>query len=210
MMKKNNAAACYLFGAGETRELIWMPGEKDYVIAVDGGYETACAKNISVDLVIGDFDSLEMTPVHENIITLETAKDDTDMLAALREGLALGHQTFYLYGGMGGRIDHTLANIQCLAFLAAQNARGYLIGEDYILTVFTNDSVFFSAEEKGNISVLCYGEKAEGVFIKGLAYTLEGATLENTFPIGVSNAFIGQKSVVGVEDGTLLVAWQYK
>ena len=55
---------------------------------------------------------------------LPTHKDDTDMLAAIRKGLGLGYRQFQIYGGLGGRLDHTIANIQCLLFLHNRGAKG--------------------------------------------------------------------------------------
>lgn len=40
------------------------------------------------------------------------------MVAALREGWRRGFRIFRIYGSTGGRLDHPLANIQCIAALA--------------------------------------------------------------------------------------------
>lgn len=118
---------CYVIGAGECSRLLLHPKKEDYVIAVDGGYEYVKEKR--VDLVIGDFDSLHYMPTHPNRISLPCEKDDTDMLAAVREGLKAGYQTFYIYGGCGGRFAHTIANLQVLSYLLNEGARGWLIGK---------------------------------------------------------------------------------
>ena len=55
------------------------------------------------------------------------------------------------------------------------------------------------------LSVFAIGERAEGVTEKGLKYLLEDATLTNDFPVGISNEFIGEKAVLSVKNGTLLV-----
>lgn len=200
--------ACYLFGAGEVYSFIGPIAVDEYVIAVDGGYRYTKVQNIAVDMVIGDFDSLGAPPVGENTYILPMQKDDTDMLAAIKIGLAQGCKTFHIYGGAGGRMDHTLANIQCLAYLAQQGAKGYLYDEQFIITLFQNGVLELSARQKGTVSVFCYGEEASGVNIAGLQYPLTNATLTNTFPIGVSNAFIGKTATIAVKQGALLVCWQ--
>lgn len=175
------------------------------VIAVDGGYEYL--KGQRIDLVVGDFDSLSYVPSHPNVIQLKPEKDDTDMMVAIKEGLRAGYETFHIYGGMGGRISHTFANVQCLAYLAEQGARGYLMNDKEIVTVIQNDSITFSPNEKGYISIFAYGEKAEGVTLEGLKYPLKDYTLTNQFPLGVSNEFIGETSRVLVTDGALLLVY---
>ena len=63
---------------------------------------------------------------------------------------------------------------------------------------------------KGDISVFSFDERAEGVFEKGLLYTLDDAVLENSVPTGVSNSFTGQESVVSVRKGTLIIYFHGK
>ena len=196
---------CYIVGAGEWEPFILPAGSGDMVIAVDGGYEYL--KGQQIDLVVGDFDSLSYVPEHPHVIRLQPEKDDTDMLVAVKEGLKAGYQSFYIYGGCGGRMDHTLANIQCLAYLAGEGARGHLVDRKEIITVIQDESASFAARDKGYISVFSYGERAEGVTIQGLKYPLQDAVLGDTFPIGVSNEFIGKAAHILVKKGRLLIVY---
>jgi len=198
---------CYIVGAGEFYGFDTLPKEQDFVIAADGGLRYLEAKNISANLVIGDFDSLEDVPIHPNVIKLDCEKDDTDTLSAIKEGIKAGYDTFYLYGGTGGRTEHTLANIQTLKKLSGQGKRGFLFGEDSIMTTITNAKVDFSAHDGGYISVFSLTDRSLGVNLKGLKYELNEATLTNDFPVGVSNEFVGKQSSIAVKDGTLLIVF---
>ena len=62
---------------------------------------------------------------------LPVEKDDTDTGAALKRGWRLGYRAFALYGCGGGRVDHLLANLQCLARLSALGATARLAARDY-------------------------------------------------------------------------------
>ena len=198
---------CYIVGAGENYGLDFTRKENDFVIAADGGLTYLQEKNIKPDLIIGDFDSMTETPLHSDFIKLSVDKDDTDTLAAVRKGIQLGYDNFQIYCGTGGRIDHTIANIQTLAFLSAMNKRGYLIEKNSIITTITNDKVTFGKIDSGYISVFSLTDKSDGVFITGLKYELEKATLTNTFPIGVSNEFVGKESCISVKAGTLIIVY---
>ena len=100
-----------------------QPG--DFVIAADGGWRVCQELDITPDLLLGDFDSLGEVPDFGHILRLPVEKDDTDMVRAVKEGLAKGEKEFHLLGGMGGqRSDHTVANMQTLAYLAAHGAKG--------------------------------------------------------------------------------------
>ncbi len=201
-MKKGS---CYIIGAGECSRLLLQLKDEDYVIAVDGGYEYA--KDYRIDLVVGDFDSLGYVPHHPNVIKLMPEKDDTDMLVAIKEGLEAGYKTFHIYGGCGGRIDHTIANIQHLTYLAEHEARGYLYGSESVMTVISNGSMSFPADAAGYVSVFAYGNEAKGVDLIGLKYPLNNATLDHSYPLGVSNEFIGEEASVSVREGKLLIVF---
>lgn len=197
---------CYIAGAGDCSRLLLNLNDEDFVIAVDGGYEYL--KENRIDLVVGDFDSLSYVPEHPNVILLKPEKNDTDMMVALKEGLQRGYECFYIYGGCGGRFDHTYANIQSLAYLAGHAARGYLIHEKQVVTMIQNGSMTFHSDMKGYLSVFAYGEKAEGVTLKGLKYPLEDAVLTDCFPLGVSNEFTGVMSEITVKAGRLLIVYE--
>lgn len=196
---------CYIVGAGENYGLDFCVRDGDMVIAADGGIAYLREKGINADLIVGDFDSLPEKPAHSNIVALSREKDSTDMIAAIHEGIDRGYKIFHIYCGTGGRLDHTLANIQALAFLSRNKMRGFLFGGDYVITAVTNGSIAFNSRQRGYISVFSCSDKSAGVFLKGLKYELENAVISNTFPIGVSNEFIGVDSTVTVNDGTLAV-----
>ncbi len=198
---------CYIVGAGESCGIDFQPAADDFVIAADAGLRYLEQAGIRADLVIGDFDSLNALPQHGNVIPLSAEKDDTDMLAAVREGIKAGYSDFYLSCATGGRIDHTLANLQVLAFLAENGRRGFLADHGSVVTAITNRELTFDRAASGYVSVFSYSEKSEGVCLQGLKYELDQAVLTNTFPLGVSNEFIGKESRISVASGTLLIVF---
>ena len=198
---------CYVFGAGEYYNNPPPISNEDYVIAADGGYDYVCSNGYRTDLIIGDFDSLFEVPKHENIRVLPIEKDDTDMAAGIKAGLDEGCSIFRIYGGTGGRLDHTLANIQCLAELSEHGARGYLYDKETVITAITNTSISFPEASRGMISVFSHSDKSIGVYEIGLKYPLTNATLINLHPLGISNEFTGLPASVGVRLGTLIVIY---
>ena len=198
---------CYVVGAGENYGLDFQPVTGDFVIAADAGLCYLDKQGIRADLVIGDFDTLKCIPKHSNTIVLSAEKDDTDTLAAVREGIRAGYTNFHIYCGTGGRIDHTMANLQVIAYLSANNMRGFLFDHGSVITAITNDRLCFKKNPCGYVSVFSCSTKAEGVTLCGLKYELNNAVLTNTFPIGVSNEFIDRESSISVSDGTLFIVF---
>lgn len=197
---------CIIFCAADFHGLVAPLVADDFIIAADGGLAHVEKLGLQPNGILGDFDSLGYTP--EGSIVFPVEKDDTDAMLAVRKGLELGYQAFYLYGSLDGpRLDHTVANFQTLQFLADHDAYGYLIGRDYMVTVVKNGTVRFDASCTGIFSVFCMGKDAEGVTIRGGKYDAENVTLSAGFPLGVSNHFEGRPVTISVKNGSLLILW---
>lgn len=198
---------CYIVAAGEASLLPENLGADDFLIAADGGLEVLIKNNIKPNLILGDFDSLGYKPEGAEVLELPIEKDDTDTLAAIKYAIKKGAEHIFIYGGTGGRTDHTIANLQALSYIAKNNIEGFLVSEKEIFTVIENKSITFSEKALGNISVFSLSERSKGVNIKGLYYELSDAVLENSYPLGVSNSFKGEEACVSVEDGSLLIVF---
>ena len=153
--------ACYIFGAGSYFGLIRRPAPEDTVIAADGGWRICREEGIVPDLLLGDFDSLHTVPDFGHIRRVPVEKDDTDMMLAIKEGLARGETDFRLYGGVGGRTDHTIANLQGLLYLAERGAQGWLYGDRERFTAICGGELCLPARERGIVSVFCMGADAQ-------------------------------------------------
>jgi thiamine pyrophosphokinase len=197
---------CYIIGAYHGEDAVILPSSADFVIAADGGYAAAVKLGIRPNLVVGDFDSLGYVPEAEEIVQHPVRKDDTDTLLAVRLGLERGYRNFVITGALGGRLDHSFANLQTLLFLRDHDARGVLYGDGTAATAVTGGSITISGT--GTLSVFTMDPKAEGVCLRDVSFPLEGGTLTNSFPIGVSNEFVGKPATIGCNHGTLLVMWQ--
>ncbi len=208
-MSVSPSAVCFIAGAGPIAPgLSLSPAPGDLLIAADGGLTAVERMGLLPHLVIGDFDSLGSAPAHPNTIVLPTKKDDTDMAAAIQLGLERGYRRFALYGGTGGRLAHTLANLQLLDGLARQGCRGFLVGDGTVATAVHNGTLDFPAHMSGYLSLFCSSGRAEGVTLTGLKYPLSNTALTSHVPLGVSNEFTGVPARVCVADGVLLALWQ--
>ena len=201
---------CYIVGAMSlTPDLRPYPVQGDYVIAADRGFDSLMAYGVKPDLAVGDFDSLGHRPSHPNVIQLPAEKDDTDMVYAIRKGLELGYRRFILLGGVGGRLEHTLGNLQLLDWLTRHRAQGFLAGEKTVATCIRDGmSLTFPPSMSGYLSVFCNSGTAKGVDLSGLKYPLTGYTLTGDFPLGVSNQFLDGPASVSVGKGSLLLIWE--
>ena len=113
-----------------------------------------------------------------------------------------------LLGGVGGRLEHTLANLQSLAWLTTQGARGVLAGEGTVATALHNESMTFPPGAAGLPVRVLLQRRGQGVRLENLKYELNDHTMSADFPLGVSNEFVDAPAKITVGDGTLLALWR--
>ena len=203
-MKKNN---CIIIAGGEFKEKDIEVNEGDFIIAADKGYEYAQKLNLKVNLLIGDFDSLNQIPDDVEIIKLNPIKDDTDSLDAIKEGIKRGYKSFLIYGALGNRLEHSLANLSLLIYLKNQGFAGKIIDNGRIYIVLKNESITLTKKNEGYVSVFSISEKSKGVTLKNLKYELNNYELKNDVPIGIDNEYIGLAPEISVSDGMILVIY---
>ena len=197
---------CLIFGAGETDGTEPLPAAPDLVIAADGGLDAALSRGLTPDLCIGDFDSAAAAPPPgSEVIRLPREKDETDSAAAAEEALRRGCGRLLFYGMLGGRPDHSFANLSLLAALSARTEDVRMYGLGYEITAVTNGAYRAPAREKGTVSVFSFSDESEGVTIRGLYYPLENARLTNGTALGISNECTGSPFGISVRKGTLLI-----
>ena len=200
---------CVVIGAGELdqkflQDFSWR--EQDFIICADGGFSHARQAGIRPDLLIGDQDSYsEGFPQGIPALTCRPEKDDSDMMLAVKEGLARGYRDFVLLGATGGRFDHTLANLQTIAYGLAHGAFVLIADRDNMITMLQNDTVVLPKINGYYLSVFSYTEVCDGVSLEGVKYPLQQARLTNWFPLGLSNEILAESARVTVQEGILVI-----
>lgn len=188
-----------------------LAAENETVIAVDGGYRHCLAAGIRPALLLGDMDSLapellqraEADGVPAERIPCE--KDDTDTLYALRRLMGEGARQVDITCALGGRLDHLVANLQSLLFAAREGVRCRLLADDSAAEALLPGSYRIRRGQFCFFSLFSLSEQCEGVCIRRAKYPLTGYRMENSFPIGVSNAFLEEAAEVSFTSGALLL-----
>lgn len=207
-MRRDPVCHVVCAGPGQQTEVDAQTG--DFVIAADGGFRTCKEAGIVPDLLIGDFDSLAQGDCPADCcpcVRLPVEKDDTDTIAALKEGLRRGFMRFELHAALGGDVGHELANLQALLFLREHGAHATLHGQGQrVVAVAPQDGEVMLQTVPGmRVSVFAFGADAHGVCERGLKWELEDADLVQAFPLGVSNEALGTRIRLRVGAGMILV-----
>lgn len=187
--------------------------QDDFIICADGGYKFARQEEIVPNLLLGDFDSLkEILPSDISTKIYPVEKDDTDTMLCVKYAVEKGFSDICIVGGIGGRLDHTLSNLQSMAwaidFWNINHLKEKKISmSDYQNNVMLimNDSIKISGTPGEKISLLSYSENCINVTTRNLKWELTNACLTNFFPLGISNEFLTNHCEISVEKGKLLI-----
>ena len=132
-------------------------------------------------------------------------KDDTDTVSALRYALSRDFAEITLVCALGGRLDHTLANLQAAVFAARQGAALRILGADTEIQTLRAGTLRIPRREGWSLSVFAAEDHCRSVSISGAKYELHDAELTNDFPLGVSNEWAASDAEISLREGTLLI-----
>lgn len=184
----------------------------DFLIAVDGGANQIEKLGLTPNLVIGDMDSINPKLLEKyKSIKYPRKKDKTDFELAINYCLEKKFKEIIIFGILGDRIDHLLANIFLIAKIQATSSRLQIkIFEGKKEIFIVNKEITIHGKVGDEISIIPVSEKLEGVTTKGLSYRLIDETLLFGSTRGISNVMnknvvkiIAKKGVALVEHNQL-------
>jgi len=208
-MQTENRAILFTNGQAKPGfEVNLLPG--DFLVAVDGGLRHLKRLGLKPHLLIGDLDSVDATEVAEimdagiEVRRFPPAKDQTDLELALDFSLKAGYVQIVIAYPFGERVDHTLGNI---SLLSRPDLAGKTLSlEDGQVEAHLLDaSASLPAQPGDLVSLIAWGEPAEGIRTKGLEYPLNNESLVPWQTRGISNVALADSIELEFKSGRLLV-----
>ena len=182
----------------------------DLVIAADGGGDALARAGVAPHVLIGDLDSIAPAALAwaqsqgAEVLRYAAEKDETDLELALLLAAERGAQRIDVLGALGGRWDHSLANVALLALPEIQGKAVRIIGVGQ-RAFLVRDSAVIEGDVGDTVSLLPIAGAAHGITTRGLRYPLREATLHFERSRGVSNVLEQTPGSVKVREGLLLV-----
>ncbi|MDO3412853.1 thiamine diphosphokinase [Saccharibacillus sp. CPCC 101409] len=183
----------------------------DMLIGADRGALQLIENGLRPDVAVGDFDSVSPADV-ERIRSASGRIDSCDPIdknytdTELAFELALNERPseILMLGVTGGRMDHTLANVQLLIralrhqiVCSIRDHNNYIQLTGSQLTVHNQGFTY--------VSLIPATMEVGGVTLEGFEYPLKNATLRQGQSLSVSNKLAAPEGIVSIESGLLLV-----
>lgn len=191
----------------------------DMVICCDAGIERAIELGVRPNIILGDFDSTKTISPEEladdasdeasddslpEIVTLPHEKDMTDTEAACDLAFSRGAGVMTIIGGLGGRFDHTMANIGLMSKYLGKADIFILDGDNFIRMLAPGEYKIISGGYQ-YLGLIAYGGPVKSLTVHGTFYTLDDHDLTPDTSLAISNEIVEEPATVSFKEGQLLV-----
>ena len=176
--------------ASQLRDL----AEWGLVFAADGGARCCLEHGVRPELVVGDFDSLDLTQLPEDWKVIHRPDQNATDFQKVLSILPGEPDELIVLGGLGARLDHTLTNL-LIAGSILPRTRIQFVGATDMLIRVTPETPFeaeFDAEQTLSLLPL---QQVEGVTTTGLKWNLSDQTMGPGGQLGQSNWVQGPVSI---------------
>ena len=201
-------ALIYTGGQIDVSNITEHPKGDDLCLAADSGYRNALALGVTPTLLLGDFDSLGECEISKTTecVKVPAEKDFTDTQIALELALEQGADEVIIVGGLGGRLDHTLANLGVLEDMFDRRIHGYATDGQNRVHFIRSTSTLIARSAYKYISLLPADLTVKGVTMEGGKYPLKNKTLtRRNAGFAVSNEITGNVVFIAVKKGGLYI-----
>ncbi len=189
----------------------------DLTIAADSGLHTAQLLDKKVDIVVGDFDSVNTTALESakstksQIISHSTDKNFTDLELAMVCAAEKQTERVIVITAGGGRLDHQLGVVAAMFNEKLKQIRVEAIWDNSRLFALQGSTTHeFSTKVGDLIGLQSFSNSSLIHATTGLKWQLQNETLRNFETRGVSNVATSQRVSISLESGQLLVIHQFE
>ena len=180
----------------------------DYILACDGGLHHCHSIGILPNYIIGDMDSVDEAILAEYqnvpIMRFIPEKDETDLELAIARACELKAESIVVLGGLGGRVDHQLANIHALAQAVRIGVRAE-IWDEHTRIMLIKDHCRIHRGDGYLVTMLPLTTEAAGITTEGLKFPLSSENLSVGYARGISNEITDDCARISLKSGLLLV-----
>lgn len=193
-------------------------GGSDYLVCADGGSNHAHRLGLRPNLIIGDLDSMgaetRRWAEQERFATRvyqHELKQESDTELALLAALEAGANQIVIIGALGGRLDHTLANLAILALPQLEDCDVVIWdGATEIRMLWPKRTNLLHGAAGDAVSLIPFAGDVPHIVTTGLRYPLRDETLYLNRSRGISNVMLDDEATVSFSTGLLLAILRHE
>jgi thiamine pyrophosphokinase len=184
----------------------------DVYVGADRGALFLVQHGIKPDIALGDFDSVdaeELALIQHNSKQLLSCdpvmKDLTDTEMAFNWAVIQKPKEIIMYGALGTRLDHSLANVHLLVKALHNNILCTIVDPFNRVRVINRSVKLEQTSRFSHVSLLPLSPEVTGITLEGFQYPLNEATLTIGQSLGISNCIVETSGFIRISQGLLLV-----
>ena len=183
-------------------------------IGVDRGTLTLIKSGIQPIRAFGDFDSINenerafIESTKTDLMVFPSEKDQTDLEIAIDWVLGEEPQRCWILGATGGRLDHSMMNVQLLIKGLDSKTEFILIDNQNIITILP-PGVYDVTKvyDHPYISFIALSNKVAGMTLKGFKYPLTDAILTWGSSLCISNELLSDNGILSFKEGFVILIY---
>lgn len=185
----------------------------DFVIAADSGLKALADQGLKPHLIVGDFDSVEQGLMESRfsdvkVLSFPPEKDYTDTELAVYEAMKMPCETIYIAGGIGTRMDHSLANMMILQAVGLAGKRAVMIDDHNAVEWIEKGTYAVKSEQYDYFSLVPLSERI-CVSLEGFKYPLDHRWVKQESTLTISNEWLNTvdfpEGIVTLHEGRALL-----
>jgi thiamine pyrophosphokinase len=184
----------------------------DVYVGADRGALFLVQHGIKPNIAMGDFDSVNETELalirlnSKQFLSCDPVmKDLSDTEMAFSWALDQNPQEIILYGALGTRFDHSLANIHLLIQAMRNQTVCTIVDSNNRIRLINHSIRLQRTTCFSHVSLLPFTPMVTGITLQGFQYPLHEATLTIGQSLGISNRIVEPFGYIQISQGMLLV-----
>ncbi|MGI6168343.1 MAG: thiamine diphosphokinase [Christensenellales bacterium] len=182
------------------------------VFCCDGAASWAKEYGLPVHRLIGDMDSIHPHDLAYfkacadcEIMQLEPEKDQTDAHVAILQAADMGIELLRIFGGRGGRLDHSLTNVLLLLLAKRQGLERTEMVDEYGTAFLAEPVVEIEGRAGQLVSLVSLDDSARVLQTQGLYYPLHNRSLPMGDSLFVSNYMTQERAKIHLTGRVLVI-----
>lgn len=178
------------------------------IMVLDGAYDQVCQYNLSIDILLGDFDSVHLdhfnTSINDAKLIYTPDQQKTDLEKGLHYLLTdLNADEIFLCNALGGRLDHSLFNLRMLKKFYQIKCPIFLFTETETIAYFENTEVHIFGQKQDGFAILGFPDAV--MTTRGLKYDVSDYVLDFEKQSGICNALAMDEATIKIMGHALII-----